>query len=80
MKLEIYNDVDAKDNTIRIKTQMVDTDIQFYVVDVDGKKRSCGDLFELTSDGMLKMRGAVNPAFGFDLNKAGQIKIANLLL
>ena len=53
--------------------------IQFYVVDVGGKKRSCGDLFELTSDGTLNMRGAVNPDFGFALNKAGQIKIANLL-
>ena len=79
MKLEIYNDVGVKDNTIWVKTQMGDNDIQFYVVDVDGKKRSCGNLFQLNSNGMLELNGAVNPAFGFALNKAGQIKIANLL-
>ena len=85
MKLEIYNDFDVKDNTIWIEAQMIynedgGRDIHFYVVDVDGKKRSCGNLFQLNSNGMLELNGAVNPAFGFALNKAGQIKIANLLL
>ena len=80
MKLEIYNDVGVKDNTIWVKTQMGDNDIQFYVVDVDGKNRSCGNLFKLTSDGMLNLCCAVNPAFGFALNVSGQFKIANHLL
>ena len=64
MKLALEKPDYDKNNTIRL-----------HVVDDDGKHFSQGNLVFFHPDGTFERAHMVNPAFGFDLDEKGRIKL-----
>ena len=77
MKYEIYSEYAPKKKPpVRLRlVQDPDGGVTVIAVDERGDRVERGDIVTFTLDGRIRRHAAVNPGFGFDLDRHERIKL-----